>query len=73
MNLVNLNQMIFYVQYEHMMGSSGLIGFLRILKGWKRKATQDYEQFWELARSRLDTRTCQRCRHADGRYFGLNQ
>ncbi len=25
--------MIFYVQYEHMMGSSGLIGFLQILKG----------------------------------------
>ncbi len=29
--------MIFYVQYEHMMGGSGLIGFLQILKGWKRK------------------------------------
>ncbi len=47
---VNLNQMIFYVQkYEHMMSSSGLIGFLQILKGWKRKATQDYEQSWGLA------------------------
>ncbi len=33
-NTANLNQMIFYVQrYEHMIDSSGLIGFLQILKG----------------------------------------
>ncbi len=41
--------MIFYVRsMSTLMGGSGLIGFLQILKGLKRKA-QDYEQFWELA------------------------
>ncbi len=42
----NLNQMI----DEHMMGSAGLIGYHGLPRGWKRKATQDYEQFWGLAR-----------------------
>ncbi len=36
------------------MGGSGLIGFLQT---WvERKATQDYERFWELARAASDTR-----------------
>ncbi len=29
-------------------GSSGLIGFLQILKGLEAEAAQDYEQFWGL-------------------------
>ncbi len=45
--------MIFYVQYEHMMSSSGLIGFTGILKGVGSGRPQDYEQFWELRKNRL--------------------
>ncbi len=43
--------MIFYVQkYEHMIQAVRTDrGFpADSLRGWKRKATQDYEQFWGL-------------------------
>ncbi len=54
MRPANLNQMIFYVQYEHMMGfDSGLIGFLQILKG-RRKSLDLSVQ--ELARAALPIR-----------------
>lgn len=44
-------------KYEHMMGGSGLIGFLQILKGLEAEGHPGLrEQFWELARAASDTR-----------------
>ncbi len=53
---------------RHMMSSSGLIGFLQILKSWKRKATQDWAVLGACSRLRCEGHT-KRYRHADGRYF----
>ncbi len=57
------------MQYEHMMRFHGLIGFPAGLKGLEAEGRRTTE-FWELARPRLDTRTCKDIA-ADGRYFGL--
>ncbi len=65
----NTNQMIFYdAKYEHMMGSSGLIGFLQILKGLEAfpRTTSSSGSLREPCRYRGH-----KDRHADGRYFGL--
>ncbi len=61
--------MIFYVQYGHMMGGSGLIGFLQI-KGLEAEGHPGLKAVLGGLRDRLRyEETCQRYRHADGRYF----
>ncbi len=59
--------MIFYVQYEHMMAvlDVGFLQFLKVGSGRPQVLSSS-----EAARAASDTRTCQRYRHADGRYFG---
>ncbi len=45
-----------YVRGEHTMGGSGLMASCRFLRGWKRKATQDYESSSGVCEAASDTR-----------------
>ncbi len=71
MNTANLNQMLFYVQYEAHDSGSGLIGFLQILKGLEAEGHQDGSS-GSLRPPRYEDMP-KRYRHADGRYFGVTQ
>ncbi len=53
------------------MGSSGLIGFLQILKGLESGRPQDYEQFWGLRGPPPIRRDMPKISPRRWRYFGL--
>ncbi len=64
--------MIFYVQYEHMMNGSGLIGFLQILKGLEAEGHPGPSSSGACEGTPIRGHA-KRYRHADGRYLALAQ